>query len=168
MNFKLQTDYALRTLLFLAELPPGGGGGQASVQQIADAYRISRDHLFKVVQNLVRLGYVGSRSGRSGGIRLARDAAAINCGEVVAAFEGRNGLLPCVHDPGYCVLEPGCTLRLVLIRAETALYAELEKLTLADLVAPKDARPTNRLHQLSIRGNAIAPALSAGGRGKPS
>jgi len=135
------------------------------VQQVADAYRISRDHLFKVVQNLVRLGHVASRPGRSGGIRLARQADAINCGDVVAAFEGRNGLLPCVHDPNYCVLEPGCTLRLVLIRAEAAMYAELEKLTVADLVGPEAARPAaNALHQLSIRGRAITPpAMSLGG-----
>ena len=79
--FKLQTDYALRTLIYLAHVD-----AQASVQEIASAYGISRDHLFKVVQQLVRLGFVVSRPGRNGGVRLGRDAPTINCGEVVAEF----------------------------------------------------------------------------------
>ena len=68
--FKLQTDYALRTLIYLAHID-----AQASVQEIATAYGISRDHLFKVVQQLVRLGFVVSRPGRNGGVRLGREAS---------------------------------------------------------------------------------------------
>ena len=155
MNFKLQTDYALRTLIYL-----GHAAGQASVQEVADAYGISRDHLFKVVQHLVRLGYVLSRPGRSGGIRLAQDAARINCGVVVAAFEGRNGLLPCVADENYCVLQPGCLLRGVLVKAEHAMYAELERYTLADLVRATRAEGRPGMYQLLIRGRSISPAAA--------
>ena len=156
MNFKMHTDYALRTLIYLAHVP-----GQASVQQVADTYRISRDHLFKVVQNLVRLGYVISRPGRTGGIRLAKDPAEINCGVVAAEFEGRNGLLPCVKDAGYCVLEPGCVLRGALIKAENAMYAELEKLTLAELVEQHRVRRNSGFYQLLIRGSAMEADASA-------
>jgi Rrf2 family nitric oxide-sensitive transcriptional repressor len=158
MNLKMQTDYALRTLIYLAHVP-----GQASVQQVADTYRISRDHLFKVVQHLVRLGYVVSRPGRSGGIRLAKDPAQINCGVVAAEFEGRNGLLPCVKDSAYCVLEAGCVLRVALIKAENAMYAELEKLTLAELVQEhRRRRPAGGAYQLFVRGAAMSENDSAG------
>jgi Rrf2 family nitric oxide-sensitive transcriptional repressor len=151
--FKLQTDYALRTLIYLAHT-----GGQASVQEIATAYGISRDHLFKVVQQLVRLGYVVSRPGRNGGVRLGRDAAEITCAEVVAGFEGRNGLLPCVKDVTYCVLEPGCVLRSALIKAEDAMYDVLERLTIAEILSPNASQRSGGIYNLTIRGRATPQA----------
>ena len=149
--FKLQTDYALRTLIYLAHRE-----GLVSVQEIADAYQISRDHLFKVVQQLVRLGYVVTRPGRKGGVRLSRDANAITCGEVVAGFEGRHGLLPCVKDRNYCVLDPGCALRSALIRAEDAMYGVLERLTIADLLGANAAGQSGGIYNLTVRGRTSA------------
>src|SRR2546423_9726938 len=106
MNLKVHTDYSLRVLLYLAHK-----NDQASVDEIATAYQISKDHLFKVVQQLVHLGYVASKPGRRGGIRLKRKPADVRVGDVVAQLEGRNGVLACVEDPAVCVLEPGCMLR---------------------------------------------------------
>jgi Rrf2 family nitric oxide-sensitive transcriptional repressor len=151
MLLKTQTDYALRTLIYLAHRE-----AQSSVESIADAYRISKEHLVKVVQQLVRLGYVLSKSGRNGGIRLARDPRQINCGTVVAQFEGRNGLLPCVHDMHYCVLEPGCVLRTALIQAEDAMYDVLGKLSLADVLRANQAQGKGGIYNLTIRGHAAA------------
>jgi len=153
MVLKMQTDYALRTLIYLAHV-----GGPASVQDIAAAYGISKDHLFKVVQQLVRLGYVASRPGRSGGVRLAVDPAKLNCGDVVAGFEGRNGLLPCIRDPSHCVLEPGCVLRNALIKAEDAMYGVLERLTIADVLRANAAGGMGGVYNLTIRGRAVGDA----------
>src|SRR5437762_768576 len=111
MNLKVHTDYALRTLLYLAHRQQ-----QASVDEIARAYEISKDHLFKVVQQLVRFGYITSKPGRNGGVKLRRDAAEIRVDRVVADFEGRHGVLECVENTGVCGLEPGCALRVQLIK----------------------------------------------------
>jgi Rrf2 family nitric oxide-sensitive transcriptional repressor len=156
MTLKLQTDYALRTLVFLAH-----ANGQSSVQEISDAYGISRDHLFKVVQQLVRLGYVVTRAGRNGGIRLAFDAEQMNCGEIVAAFEGRHGLLPCVKDAACCVLEPGCVLRTALIAAEESMYRVLERLSIADVIAPNRRDGRGGIYNLTVRGSPRAAAATA-------
>ena len=147
MVLRTQTDYALRALVYLAHI-----SDQASVETIASAYGISKDHLVKVVQQLVRLGYVISRSGRNGGIRLAREPGMINCGTVVAQFEGRHGLLPCVMDTNYCVLEPGCVLRSALIKAEEAMYGILDRLSLADVIKANHERGSGGIYNLTIRG----------------
>jgi Rrf2 family transcriptional regulator, nitric oxide-sensitive transcriptional repressor len=157
MNLRLHTDYALRVLLYLAH-----ADAQVSVEAMARGYGISKEHLFKVVQQLARLGYVTTRGGRGGGVRLARRAADINVGAVVAEFEGRSGVLACVADPGVCVLEPGCVLRGALIKAENAFYDTLSKLTIADAIQPNAARQSGGVYNLTIRRAAPAPASSLG------
>jgi Rrf2 family nitric oxide-sensitive transcriptional repressor len=149
MNLKVHTDYSLRVLLYLAHKD-----GQASVDEIATAYQISKDHLFKVVQELVHLGYPASKPGRNGGIRLKKRPTDIRVDQVVAHLEGRNGVLACVDDPGCCVLEPGCVLRGLLIKAEAAFYDTLGQMTLADIIAPNNAKQSGGVYNLTIRGAA--------------
>jgi Rrf2 family transcriptional regulator, nitric oxide-sensitive transcriptional repressor len=143
MRLTLHTDYALRTLLYLAHT-----GRPAPVDAIATAFAISREHLVKVVQTLTRLGYVSTRSGRGGGVSLARDAAQIRVSDVVADVEGRQRVLDCVLQPQTCVLEPGCGLRRLLMQAEDAFYATLAGATIAELARPKSRK--GGLHNLSL------------------
>lgn len=143
MRLTLHTDYALRTLLYLAHT-----GRPAPVDEIATAYSISREHLVKVVQKLARLGYVSTRSGRGGGMSLARDPAQIKVSEVVADIEGRDRVLDCVLQPRTCVLEPGCGLRRLLMQAEDAFYETLSETTIAALARPKSGK--GGMHNLAL------------------
>ena len=68
MRLSLQTDYALRTLLFLATRT-----GRTTVADVAEFFGISAHHVGKVVHQLGRLGYVTNHRGPSGGIALARE-----------------------------------------------------------------------------------------------
>lgn len=129
MHLKLQTDFGLRILIYLARQ-----GGRVPVDTVASAYDVSREHLVKVAQRLQKLGYIRTYAGRGGGMELARAPAAVDVGEVVARLEGRDGVLECVADSSVCVLEPGCRLRRLLISAEQAFYDALTGSTLADLV----------------------------------
>ena len=62
----LSTDYALRTLLYLASHPDR----QVSTREVVQFYGISADHVSKVVQHLAHAGYVRARRGRGGRLRL--------------------------------------------------------------------------------------------------
>ena len=130
MALALQTDFALRTLLYLGSRP-----GRATVQEIAEFYKISANHLSKVVQQLNRLGYVRSVRGPGGGMELAKAPDSVSVGEVVRAFEGSNlHLLPCVETPGTCRIQPGCTLRHVLAEAERRQMEYLDGVMLDSLL----------------------------------
>ncbi len=161
MNLKVQTDFALRTLLYLAFTEQ-----KATAEQIAEAYAISKDHLVKVIQQLARFGYVRSQSGRTGGVSLARPAAQINVADVVTDFEGRGGVLACVTDPTACCLEPGCVLRVQLMRAERAFFDVLRQFSVADIVGAggggAGGSPTGGLYNLTVR-----PRGGAGAGGRP-
>lgn len=138
MRLALQTDYALRTLIFLAAEP-----GRSSVAKIAEFYGISRDHVAKVVQQLARLEYIRSLRGVGGGIELRRRPDEIRVGEVVLAFEGNMHLLECVATEGVCVIQPGCRLRGVLAEAERLQMDYLRGIRLSDIV--ESGRPLVQL-----------------------
>ena len=55
MRLSVQSDYALRTLMFLAAQE-----GHHSIAEIARAYGISKNHLMKVAQRLTAEGFVES------------------------------------------------------------------------------------------------------------
>jgi Rrf2 family nitric oxide-sensitive transcriptional repressor len=129
MHLSLQTDYALRTLLYLATR-----SGRSTVADVAGFYGISAHHVGKVVHLLGRLGYVSNHPGRGGGIALARRPDEITVGRVVLEFEGNMHLLECVATPGVCVIQPGCTLRGVLAEAERRQMDYLNGVTLESLL----------------------------------
>jgi Rrf2 family nitric oxide-sensitive transcriptional repressor len=129
MRLSLSTDYALRTLMYLAS-----AAERATVEQVADFYRISYDHVAKAVSQLVRLGYVRSIRGIGGGIELGRRPEDISVGEVVAAFEGNLNLLECVGREGVCIIESFCKLKRVLAEAERVQVEYLNGITLQDVL----------------------------------
>jgi Rrf2 family nitric oxide-sensitive transcriptional repressor len=134
MRLSLQTDYALRTLLFLATRT-----GRTTVADVAEFFGISVHHVGKVVHQLGRLGYVRNHRGPNGGIELAIEPFAISVGRVVTDFEVNTHLLDCVGLPDQCVIQPGCTLRHVLAEAERRQMEYLNSVSLESLLpAPLD------------------------------
>lgn len=129
MRLSLQTDYALRTLLYLATRT-----ARTTVSDVAEFFGISVHHLGKVVHQLGRLGYITNRRGPGGGIALAREPSAITVGRVVLDFEGNTHLLDCVATPGQCVIQPGCILRGVLAEAERRQMDYLNSVSLEALL----------------------------------
>lgn len=126
MRLKSYTDYALRVLMYLAAQPDR----LASIAEIARTYRISHNHLTKVVHDLRKEGYLDAVRGRAGGVRLARPAAAISVGAIVRHTEGTFDLVDCAS----CVIAPACSLTAALHEAHSAFMAVLDRYSLADLV----------------------------------
>ena len=122
------TDFGLRVLMRLAGEPDRA----FTTARIASEFAISQNHLTKVVRKLAAAGYVETRRGAAGGLRLARPARDITLGEVVRDLE-REALVECFRpDGGACVLMPRCRLRQRLAAAREAFLAELGRTTLAD------------------------------------
>ena len=119
------SDYAVRVMLYLAT----HADRMSSIGEIATAYDISRNHLMKVVSELVHAGYVHSAKGRGGGIRLARLPADINIGAMIRHTEGDVDLAGCKE----CKLIGACGLPGPLDEALDAFFAVLEKYSLADV-----------------------------------
>lgn len=136
MKLSLQTDFALRTLMYLASRE-----GRQTIEGIAEFFQISEPHLAKVVNQLSRLGYLRSIRGVGGGIELGKSAEEITVGEVVQAMEGKMHLLDCVGIENVCVIQPACLLKGVLAEAERVQMEYLNSVRLSDVLPVPRERP---------------------------
>ena len=131
MRLTVQTDYALRMLMHLAV----NDGRLCTINEIAERYGISKNHLMKVAQTLSAWRVVTSVRGRAGGLRLARRPAAISLGSVARRLEAGSALVECFPGgAGACLITPSCRLKGVLAKAQAAFFAVLDDYTVADLV----------------------------------
>ena len=130
MRLSVQTDYALRTLMYLA-----ANDGHHSITEIARQYGISKNHMMKVAQRLVAEGFVDSVRGRSGGLLLNQPADAINVGKVVRRFEDTGNFVECFEKTSTgCVRTPVRRLPHILADSVEAFMRHLDGFTVADLI----------------------------------
>lgn len=134
MQLKRYTDYSLRVLIYLGVHPEQ----VVSINEIARAYGISRNHLLKVVHGLMEQNLILTFRGKTGGLQLAQLPHKIRVGDVVRYMEGHSGLVDC-HEPA-CPIQPVCTLKHALHEAQQAFYKSLNRYTLASLIKSQDKK----------------------------
>ncbi|AWN49286.1 Rrf2 family transcriptional regulator [Methylobacterium terrae] len=117
-------------LLYLAAME---AGAWTTTPAVARSFGVSLNHLQKVARGLTGAGYIEARQGRSGGVRLAQAPAEVRLGAVVAELEGLGCLAECGRGP--CPLAGRCLLKHALDAAERGFIRELDRFTLADVLA---------------------------------
>ena len=146
------TDYALRTLIYLAARQQR----LVTIAEIAGYHRIPKSHLSKVVHRLAQAGMLRTVRGRQGGIALGAQPEAIRIGAVVRATEPDFRIAPCFADAaGACPDAGGCGLQGVLARATRAWLGELDGATLDDAIA---AFPVPAAMPVAMALSAAAPS----------
>ena len=137
VRLTLYTDYSLRVLLYLGVK---GKEYQATIQEIADTYNISKNHLMKVTYQLGKLDLIETVRGRGGGIRLAHDPKDINIGAVVRQTEEDFHLVECFNPSNnLCKISPECQLKNALYEALQAYLAVLDGYTLDQFILSREA-----------------------------
>ncbi|MEE8469970.1 MAG: Rrf2 family transcriptional regulator [Dehalococcoidia bacterium] len=132
------TDYAIRAMLHVAA---AGDGGTATTQEIAENQGISQVFLSKIVQRLVRAGFLRAYRGAAGGITLSQSPSDINLRQIVEVMEGPMALNRCLVKPGECHRDRTCPIHEVWVEAQQNLLGVLESTT---------------LDQLAVRGKELA------------
>lgn len=126
MKLTKQTDFALRTLMYLSKQR---GGRRVFAQEIADAYEMPLNHLTKIIHKLGQLGYINTYRGRNGGIELGKAQEQILIHQVIVDFEPSLSPADCSN----CVLVSNCKLKHHLSEASDAFLAALGEKSLADI-----------------------------------
>ena len=129
VHLTMKTDYCLRVLIYLQEKP-----GKTKIQEIAEAFGISKNHLSVAVNKLSELGYVISTAGPKGGIEFNPEMANRTIAELATTLENLNVVECFDSETSTCVLSAKCRLQHMLKRATQAFVAELSNYKVKDLV----------------------------------
>jgi Rrf2 family protein len=138
MQITRQADYAVRAVLYLAQLE---AGGRTSTAQIAREQKIPPTFLAKIIAQLALAGIVRATRGAHGGVTLARPAAELSLLEIVETIDGPLLLNECVADPQACPLSDACPIQTVWCEAQAELVTRLAETRFGQL-ASAGAPPT--------------------------
>ena len=139
MQITRQADYAVRAVLYLAQLGPDK---RAATSQIADDQQIPPSFLAKIVSQLSVAGLLQTSRGARGGVSLARSPEEISLLEVVEAIDGPILLNECVSNSGACTFGDSCPMRPVWCDAQVELITRLRTTTFDKFVNGHNSLPT--------------------------
>jgi len=131
MQITRQADYALRAMLYLAQLEPTQ---RAATSQIAEVQRIPPSFLAKIISQLSIAGLIHTSRGARGGVTLAREPHQISLLEVVEAIDGPIMLNECTEDTSNCPFGENCAIRELWCNAQDELVNRLRSTSFAQFV----------------------------------
>jgi Rrf2 family protein len=131
MQITRQADYALRAMLYLAQLEPTQ---RAATSQIADEQHIPPSFLAKIISQLSIAGLIHTSRGARGGVSMARTPEEISILEVVEAIDGPISLNECTHSTSACPFGETCPLRPLWCETQSELVDRLRKTTFAQFM----------------------------------
>lgn len=143
MQLTAHTDFGLRVLIYLTLHPDR----LVTINELADFFAISKNHLVKVVHNLGLKGFVRTVRGKGGGICLARSPQQISVGSVVRELEGHFRMAECFNPnkQGQCAIQSQCGLTGLLSNAVGQFLQVLDGAVLSDLLMSEHLNPNSDL-----------------------
>ena len=132
MQITRQADYAVRAMIYLAQLGPQN---RASTSQIAQEKQIPPSFLAKIVSQLSVAGLLQTSRGARGGVSLAKNPEQISLLDVVEAIDGPILLNECVGNEGACSFGSSCPMKPVWCDAQKELVTRLESTTFQTMVS---------------------------------
>jgi Rrf2 family protein len=124
----------------LTKLAKEYGNGAILISEIAKSENLPQRFLENILQELKKLGIVGSRQGKSGGYYLIHDPQEIKLVTVIRHFEGTIAMMYCISEKAYqpcefCKDEEACQIRKVFKRIRDNTYDILSQTSLSSLVS---------------------------------
>lgn len=135
--FSQTVEYALRAVVYLAGHVPAA----RTTEQIAEATKVPKAYLSKVLQGLARSGIVSSQRGIGGGVMLARSVNELTILDVVNSVDPIARIRTCplgLSSHGMRL----CPLHRRLDNALAMVEAAFDQTTLAEVLSePTDSIP---------------------------
>ncbi len=124
------SDYAIRALLELAKTPEQS----RSARDLSRDLNIPYEYLRKILQQLVKDGFVQSKEGGIGGFRLALPPERIVIADVMKIYQGPIQLSECMFRSQICANRANCVLRHNIMRIESLVQQEFKAMTVGGLL----------------------------------
>ncbi len=123
--------YAIQALVYLAA---SDNHRPVLAGDLAVVLRVPRQFLHKVLQRMVKCGFLRSAKGPGGGFTLATPARAITLFDIVHAFQGTAFFDTCVLRTEPCCLANPCALHDRWFRIRNQIRAMLDHASIQDLL----------------------------------
>ena len=130
MHVNQTAQYALRALVYLADLPEGT---PARSRDLSRRTGVPPAYLSKIMRRLVTRGLLRARKGHGGGFVLARRPGGVRLREVLEAVGGGLERDVCIFGAGRCDSSDPCPLHDSWSRLNDAFHDWAGSTTLADL-----------------------------------
>jgi Rrf2 family protein len=132
MKLTQSSEMGIHAVWFLAM---EGGVTPMLSTDLAHRINVSETYLIKVLKRLVGAKILDSRKGKKGGYRLRRLPATVTLADVVRACEMDDDIYVCQHDDRSCKNQiTTCPVAVTMAKAEQAMFDELSRTSIADLV----------------------------------
>jgi len=110
-----------------------------NVNVIAEKTGASKNHIAKVMQTLVKSGFVSSVRGPAGGFALSMEPSEITLLDIYEAIEGKITIKTCPFDKAICPFDK-CLMGGIFHKVTEELIVYLKANTLQDLSASRKTR----------------------------
>jgi Rrf2 family iron-sulfur cluster assembly transcriptional regulator len=107
MLFSRESEYAIQTLLHLAEQPQDS---YTYIRKIAAKLDIPFFYLSKILNKLVKAGILSSSRGMKGGIKFAKDPSEISIYDIIITIDGEDIFSKCVLGLPTCNSDRPCAV----------------------------------------------------------
>jgi Rrf2 family protein len=91
--FNKETEYALRALVYIQQ--QNNGGHRPGIAEIAREIEAPVFYIAKILQRLVRMGFVVSLKGKGGGFFFDKDKPELTVKELIFSIEGNKTITGC-------------------------------------------------------------------------
>ncbi len=132
MAITRRTDYAVRLMLELAQLPPGVTLSRRDLFEAAD---IPESFGLTLVELLIASGLILAGGYNGHLLSLARPASAITMASVIRASEPDFSLAQCSRDPHQCNRSGSCAAHPMWADLDMLVWQRLDGVTLGDLTS---------------------------------
>ena len=131
MKLQITTDYAIRTIGYLAQ----HNYQLLTAKKMADELGITYYYFNKIAARLKRAGFIESIQGPVGGYRLAKNAADITLYDIVEAMEGNIYINRCLEEDGFCSRNAvhSCPVHKILESVQNEIIASLRSKRMSEI-----------------------------------
>jgi len=106
--FSKETEYALRSLVYIRYR--NDRHERPGIEEISKEIEAPQAFIAKILQRLVRLGFVNSIKGKGGGFQFDEDKPVLTLRELILATEGGSILNGCGFGMKHCSADNPCPL----------------------------------------------------------
>lgn len=130
MQVTRAADYALRGMIYLARQEEGR---LSNIKVMAKHENVPEKFMRKLIHILHKSGYIESKRGKYGGVKLGKKPEFITILDIYETIEGPVALNICLKGTDKCELQNSCPMCDVWKQAQDKFIGVLEKYTLKEI-----------------------------------